>query len=80
MEENKRLNNFVKDGGERSVQDIVSKLKFISKIKEGELVDVHSLTVMEAGVPTSIYRTFFTRSESRKITLDFLRDIFFIFF
>ena len=74
MEDSHRLNNFVKDGSERSVQDIVSRLKFISKIKEGELVDVHSSTIMELGWTASIYRTFFTRNESRKITLDFFRQ------
>ena len=75
MEDRHRLNNFVKDGSERSVQDIVSKLKFISKIKEGELVDVHTLTIIESGVVTSLYRTFITRSESRRITLDFFHRI-----
>jgi len=75
MEDTHRLNNFVKDGSERSVQDIVSRLKFISKIKEGEIVDVRSSTIMELGWPSSIYRTFFTRNESRKITLEFFRQI-----
>ena len=74
MEDSHRLNNFVKDGSERSVLDIVSRLKFISKIKEGELVDVHSSTIMEAGWQSSVYRTFFTRREGRKITLDFFRQ------
>jgi acyl-CoA hydrolase len=74
MEDSHKLNNFVKDGSERSVQDIVSKLKFISKIEEGEIVDVRSSTIMEAGWSSSIYRTFFTRNESRKITLDFFRQ------
>jgi hypothetical protein len=75
MEDSHRLNNFVKDGSERSVQDIVSKLKFISKIEEGEIVDVRSSTIMEVGWTSSLYRTFFTRNESRKTTLDFFRQI-----
>lgn len=75
MEESHRLNNFVKDGSERSVQELVSKLKFVSKINEGELVDVHTLTIMETGIATSLYRTFLTRSESRKITLEFFGRI-----
>ena len=75
MEESNRLNNFVKDGSERSVQEIESKLKFISKINEGELVDVRTLTIMENGPVTSFYRTFLTRSESRNITLDFFKRV-----
>nr|QBK86401.1 MAG: uncharacterized protein LCMAC102_01960 [Marseillevirus LCMAC102] len=69
------LKSFVIDGSERSVQDIVSKLKFMSKIKEGEIVDVQSLTLMEKGWGTSAYRTLVARGESRKATLEFFRIV-----
>jgi len=73
--ESTTLKSFVIDGSERSVQDIVSKLKFISKIKEGEIVDVTSLSLMEKGWSTSAYRTLVTRNESRKATLEFFRQV-----
>jgi len=69
------MKSFVIDGSERSVQDIVSKLKFISKIKEGEKVDVQSLTLCESGLGTSLYRTFVARGESRENALEFIRSI-----
>jgi len=76
MEEEKhQSNNFVKDGGDRDVQDIVSKLKFISKIKEDEILDVKSETLMEKGWITTGYRTIFARKECRKGALDFFRDV-----
>ncbi len=66
--------SFAVDGSERSVQDIVSKLKFISKIREGEKLDVKSLTLGE-GFKDSVYRTFVARNESRYTTLEFIRMI-----
>lgn len=69
------LKNFVVDGSERSVQDIVSKLKFISKIREGEIVDVSNLSLSERNWKTSMYRTLFARKESRHMTLDFFRQV-----
>lgn len=69
------LKNFIIDGSERSVQDIVSKLKFMSKIKEGEIVDVASLSLMERGWKTSAYRTFVARGENRMATLEFFRHV-----
>lgn len=66
--------SFAIDGSERSVQDIVSKLRFISKIREGEKLDVSSLTLGE-GLRTSLYRTVIARSESRDTTLEFIREV-----
>lgn len=42
---------------EKIIQDLVSKLKFISKIKEEQIVDLQSFSVMEHCISTSIYRT-----------------------
>lgn len=75
MESSHRLNNFSKDDNDKSVYDILSKLKFISKIKEGEVVDVRSLTIMEVGMATSAYRTFITKDEGRDNTLKYFRQI-----
>lgn len=73
------LKSFVIDGSERSVQDIVSKLKFISKIKEDEVVDVTSLSLAEKGWATSAYRTYRAiiarDNESRDDTLEFFRQV-----
>jgi len=70
---NNTIKSFIIDGSERSVQDTVSKLKFISKIEEGEIVDVHTLTLYPLGLVTSLYRTFFARGEGRDHTLNFFR-------
>ena len=59
MEDSHRLNNFVKDGSDRSVQDIVSRLKFISKIKEGELDDaleyIDKISKNSQSYPSALY-------------------------
>ena len=57
------------------VQDIVSKLRFISKIKGGEKIDVGSFTVVEDYILDKMYRTFIGRDESREKTLDFIQKI-----
>jgi len=69
------LKNFVIDGSDRSVQDIVSKLKFIAQIQEGDVVDVRSLTLMKKSWGTSAYRTFFARDEGKSMTLEFFRSV-----
>lgn len=38
-------------------QDIVSKLKFISKIQPHQLIDLKSFSIMEQSISTSLYRT-----------------------
>lgn len=67
------MNNDVYD----RAQDIIGKLKFIGKIKEGEIIDVQSLTLHPSGWITSVYRTIknlFTKVESRDITLEFVNE------
>ena len=68
------MKSFVIDGSERSVQDVVSRLKFISKIQEGEKIDVQSLVLCEPGTKTSLYRTLIARNESRERSLEFFRN------
>lgn len=67
--------DFLLDGSEYSVQDVISKLKFIGKIQEGEIVDVKTLSLHKRGWATSFSRTFLTSGESRAATLDFFRQI-----
>ena len=64
---------FVIDGSEHSVQDVISRLKFISTIKPEEKIDVSTLSIQNIGILGRLYRTFFARSESRQATLDFIR-------
>ena len=68
------LKKFVIDGGERSVQDIVSKLLFISKIREGEKINISRLTLCQDNWSTKVYRTL--GRESRCSTLEFIREVF----
>lgn len=57
-----------------NVQDVVSKLRFISKIKGGEKIDVNSFTVVDDTNPVSrVYRTLISRDESREKTLEFIK-------
>lgn len=63
------------DGSDRSAQDIVSKLKFIAQIKEGEKIDVQSLKVVPDHWISKLYRTLVARGESREATLEFIRGV-----
>jgi len=69
------MKSFVVDGSERSVQDIISKLKFIAKIQDGEKLDVCSLTLHKDTLGTSLYRTIVARDESRDRALEFIRCV-----
>lgn len=70
-----QLKSFVIDGSEHSVQSTISKLKFISKIKEGEKIDVSTLTLCDSSWLSSLYRTLLRRGESREATLIFIRGV-----
>ena len=59
---------------ERSTQDVISRLKFISTLKPGEKIDVASLSVQTDTVLGRIYRTVLARGESRVATLEFIRQ------
>lgn len=56
------------------VREVVSRLRFISKIKENEIVDVQSVRTMPKGIATSVYRTVYHPDESRKRTLNFFQE------
>jgi hypothetical protein len=60
-------NKFSVDGSETSVQDVVSKLLFISKIKEGDIIfTMNDLEIQKKSLSTSLRRTLFERSECRE--------------
>lgn len=63
------------DGSEKLVFEVLSKLRFISQIKEGCVVDTSTLTMMEIGIKTSAYRTILARGESREATLVMFNEV-----
>jgi hypothetical protein len=72
MDEN-ILRNFAIDGSDLNVQDIVSKLRFISKLKPGEKLNVATLTIT-GGRWFDLHR-FRNESESRDKTLEFIKKV-----
>ena len=62
------------DGTDINVQDVLSKLKFLSKIKKGEKLNVTSLTISEDTFFTNIQR-YFHVLESRDKTLEFIKRV-----
>lgn len=75
---NEPLKDFVLDGSNHSVQDIVSKLRFIAKIKESEKLDVSNLQLFEDTWWNwnKAYRALFSRKGLRQATLEFIRLVF----
>jgi len=59
----------------REIQDIISKLTFISLLKSGEKIDVNSISIHTSGYLGKLYRTFWTRNESRDVTYEFLVEV-----
>jgi len=68
------VSDFVTNGNDNAYQDIVSKLTFISKFKNGYKIDIKSLTLMEDSIYTMLYRTFIARGESKEVTLEFCKS------
>lgn len=69
------IRTFITDNNDHGTQNIISKLKFISKLKENEKVDLQSLQVVTADYwPSRLYRTFVARGESREHTLEFIKE------
>jgi hypothetical protein len=42
---------------EKTIQELVSRLKFISKIQINQIIDLKSFSVMQPSISTSLYRT-----------------------
>jgi hypothetical protein len=76
MEQN--IKKLIIDDGEQSYQDVVSKLKFIAFIKEGQKIDIHTLSTMEDNYWTSLWRTWRTTMacpESRDVTMKWIKKV-----
>lgn len=58
------------------VFELCSELRFIEKIKEGDIIDVAHRMFMPRSYPTSIYRTFFTLTESRNATFKYFSTVY----
>ena len=69
------LKNYISDGSDRKVQECISKLKFISRIKEGEILDTKSLTLQDRDWTVSVYRTVIDRKQGRDTSLEFYQTV-----
>lgn len=69
-----QFKNFVIDNSDVTVYDIISKLLFLSKIKEGEKINTEDFYVEETSWFTTLRRTFF-RNQSRSKTLEFIKNL-----
>lgn len=70
----KNIKNFYISGQEENVEKILSALKFISKIREGEKIDIKNLCISRQDIYSRLYRTIITR-EDRHDTYDFLKKL-----
>ena len=73
--ESSNLKYFMMDGSDTSIQDTIAKLKFISKIQPGEVIDLPTLQMMEVCSTTSLYRTIIKSSGSKDDSLAFFRRV-----
>ena len=55
-------------------QEVISRLKFIGKIKKGEKIDTYYMSVQPEGLVTSFKRTFWSH-DSRNNTLAFIQQV-----
>jgi hypothetical protein len=58
------------------VQQLISTLKFFSKLDEEEKIDVANLGVQKDNWVTSLWRTFLQRTESKEKSLVFIQKIY----
>lgn len=70
---NESIKNFSSSGKEESVRDMIAKLKFISRIREDEKIDVKGRFVVKPDPMSIAYRTVISR-ETRDDTYDFLKN------
>lgn len=70
--DNESIKSFSSSGKEESVRDMISKLKFISKIREDEKIDVKRMFIVKPDPASIIHRTLISR-ETRDDTYDFLK-------
>lgn len=60
---------------ESTIQELVSKLAFIGKLKPGEKIEVKNLSVWENNLVTQFHRTFVVSGESREVSLEFITTL-----
>lgn len=71
------IQTFILDGSEAQINEIISRLKFISRIKVGQKVDVDYETLHPDNWNTRIYRTLcsgFFRDEGKDKTLKYVQE------
>lgn len=69
------MRNFQTSGKDDHLSAIISKLKFISKIRVGEKIDVKNMKIIKPTIAHRLYRSIISR-ESKENTYDFLKDTF----
>jgi methanogenic corrinoid protein MtbC1 len=62
------------DHSDKTVDDILSKLLFLSKLKEGEKINTYDFCIEDNSWWTTLRRTIF-RDQSREKTLEFIRSL-----
>jgi len=73
MSDKESIKSFCLDG-EKTVYLVLSKLKFLSKIKPNEKINVKNMTLVEHDrFQVNLYR--FVYGESRQTTLDFINSV-----
>jgi len=68
------ITNFTMDGTEKTIQDILSKLKFVSKIQKGYKVNVKELSFNNNNFLEWIKRKWY--GETKEDTLKFVEDLY----
>lgn len=64
--------DFSISGKSESFEKMLSILKFIGKVREGERIDVGTMSIVKPVLSDRLYRTFISR-ETREQTLNFLK-------
>jgi len=70
------IKGFITDDREKSWENIISRLRFIAAIKEGQKIDVKSLCLVDTGYMSRAWRTVFSRGENRDGGLLFIKETF----
>lgn len=60
---------------DKEIINLLSKLKFVSKIKPGDKIDVGSSYIYRNSMRTKFIRTFVHRDETRQKTLKYIKEI-----
>lgn len=69
------LHNFVVDSADKSVQTILNKLCLLSKLQEGEKIDVTTMCLQDDTWWTRLLRTIGGGEQNRNSTLEFIKRL-----